>query len=78
VGSTYGIDRPAVGFPVGNQGPNAGDRVVNVLREFVADRLADFCIRLADQIVGGGKPGKVGNRFQIPHDDGSVKHDDLH
>jgi len=34
--------------------------VIDVLREFVADRLADFHVGLADKVVGGRKPAKVG------------------
>jgi DNA-binding MarR family transcriptional regulator len=33
------------------------DRVVDVLREFVANRLADLYVGLADQIVGDREPG---------------------
>jgi hypothetical protein len=39
-----------------NEGSDAYDRVIDVLRELFADRLADLYIRLADEIVGGCKP----------------------
>jgi hypothetical protein len=41
---------------VRNESADADDRVVDVFRKFVADRLADFCVGLADKIVGGCKP----------------------
>jgi len=31
---------------------------------------ANVCIRLADQIVGRCKPGKVGHGFEVPDDNG--------
>ena len=37
--------------------------------KLVADRLADFHVGLADKIVGGCEPGKVGHSLQVPHDD---------
>jgi hypothetical protein len=52
-----------------DEGSDADDRVINVLRKLVADRLADFYVGLADKIVGGRKPGDVGHGLQVPHDD---------
>jgi hypothetical protein len=49
---------------------DADDRVVNMLRKFVADRLADLRVGLADKIVGRRKPGEVGHSLQVPDDDG--------
>ena len=45
------------------------NRVVDVLRELVADSLADFHIGLADEIVGGCEPAEVGYSLQVPDDD---------
>ena len=60
-------------FPVRDKGSNADDRVVYVLRKFVADRLADFYVGLADEIVSGGEALYVGNRFEVPNDDVCVQ-----
>jgi hypothetical protein len=35
--------------------------MVDVFRKFVADRLADFHVGLADEIVGGREPAEVGH-----------------
>jgi hypothetical protein len=40
-----------------DQRSDADDRVVDVLRKFIAERLADLHLRFADQIVCGCKPG---------------------
>jgi len=45
------------------------DRVVDVLREFVAHCLPDFHVGLADEVVGGREPAEVGYGLQVPHDD---------
>jgi hypothetical protein len=55
---------------------DADDRVKNVLRKFVADRLAHFHVGLADEVVGGREPGEVGHGLQVPDDDGWL-HDEL-
>jgi hypothetical protein len=34
-----------------------------MLREFIAESLADFYVGLADEIVGGREPGEVGYGF---------------
>jgi hypothetical protein len=67
-----GVHRPVVGLPVGNEGSDANDRVVDVLREFVADGLADLHVGLADQVVGGCKPAEVGHCLEVPHYDAWV------
>src|SRR5262245_61630662 len=52
-----------------NKRPNADNRIVDVLRKFIADRLATLYFGLADKIIGGRKPGKVGHGLQTPDDD---------
>jgi hypothetical protein len=63
------IDSPATIFLMGNQGTNADDRVINVLRELVAHRSANFVIALAVMIIGGCKALDIGDRFDVPSDD---------
>jgi len=41
VGGPNGIDRPVIGLPMCDEGSDANDRVVYVLRKFVADGLAE-------------------------------------
>jgi len=53
VGCADGVHRPVVSLPVSDEGSDADDRVVDVLRKLVADRLADFHVGLADEVVGG-------------------------
>ena len=48
---------------------NADDRVVDVLRKFVPDRLAHFHVGLADEIIGDRKAAQVGHSLQVPNDD---------
>jgi len=43
--------------------------MVNVLRKLFADRLADFHVGHADEIVGGREPAEVGHGLQVPDDD---------
>jgi hypothetical protein len=45
---------------------SADDRIVDVLRKFVSDRLADLRIGLTDEIVGGCKPSDIRLRFPGP------------
>jgi len=54
---------------VRDEGTNANDRVVDVLRKFVADRLADLDVGLADEIIGGREAAEVGHGLQVPDDD---------
>jgi hypothetical protein len=58
VGRADGVHRPVIGLPVRDEGPDADNRVVDVLRELVADGLTNFDVGLARKIVGGcvGKP----------------------
>jgi hypothetical protein len=57
VGRANGVHRPVVGLAVRDERSDADDRVVDVLRKFFADRLADLHVRLADKVVGGREPG---------------------
>ena len=63
------IDSPVTIFLMGNQGTNADDRVIDVLRELVAHFRANFIITLAIVTVGGGEALDVGDSFDIPNDD---------
>jgi hypothetical protein len=63
------IDSPATIFLMGNQGTNADDRVIHVLRELVAHRSANFVVALAVMIIGGCKALDIGDRFDVPSDD---------
>ena len=56
VGRADGVHRPVVRFPVRDEGSDADDRVVDVLGKLVADRLADFYVGLADEVIGGREP----------------------
>jgi hypothetical protein len=58
-----------IGLAVRDEGSDADDRVVDVLREFVPDRLADLNVRFADKIIGSRKPAEVGYGLQVPDDD---------
>jgi hypothetical protein len=52
---------------VGDEGPDADNRVVDVLGEFVAQRLSDFVFGLAVVTIGGSEaPLRSGmvSRFQ--------------
>ena len=51
-----------VRLAVRDEGSDADNRVVDVLGEFVADGLADLCVGLADEVVGGREPGKFPRR----------------
>jgi hypothetical protein len=48
-----------IALAVSNQRADAHDRVVDVLREFVAEGRTDICLRLAHEIVGGRESIKV-------------------
>jgi hypothetical protein len=56
VGRADGVHRPVVSLSVRNESSDADNRVIDMLRKFVADRLADFHVGLANKIVGGRKP----------------------
>jgi hypothetical protein len=51
-------------LPVRDEGSDADDRVVDVLRKFVANRLADLYVRLADE--GRGRLRTRRGRAQSP------------
>jgi hypothetical protein len=40
-----------------------------MLREFIANLLADFYVGLADEIMGRRKPTEVGYSLEVPHND---------
>src|SRR5262249_31414686 len=76
-----GVHCPVIRLPVRDERPDADDRVVDVLREFVADGLADFHVGLADKIVSGFEPAEVGHSLQVPDDDAwfhEVSHSLIH
>src|SRR5262245_15476909 len=52
-----------------DESSDADNRVVDVLRKFVDDRLAHLYVGLADESVGGREPAEVGHRLQAPHAD---------
>jgi len=54
---------------MGNEGADADDRVVDVLRKAVAQLGTNFVIALADVAVRGGEAPQVGDRLNIPYDD---------
>jgi len=58
-----------VALAVSDESADAHDGVVDVLREPVAEGLADVRITLPDEVVGGCEPRKVGHRLQVPDDD---------
>lgn len=67
------IDRPPVPLAMRDEGPDADDGVIDVLLELVAHHLANFGVRLADEIIGGCESLKVRDRLDIP-DDGMPTH----
>src|SRR5262249_1665937 len=69
VGRANGVDSPVIGLAVRYESTDADDRVVDVLRELVADRLEDFGVGVADEIVSGREPAQVGHSLQVPDDD---------
>jgi hypothetical protein len=69
VGRADGIHRPVIRLPMRNQCSDAHNRVVDMLGKFIANRLPDLSVGLADEIVGGREPAEVGHRLQVPDDD---------
>jgi hypothetical protein len=69
VGRANGVHRPVIQLPVRDERSDADDRMIDVLWEFFADCLADLHVGLADEVVGGRKPGEVGYGLQVPDDD---------
>jgi hypothetical protein len=69
VGRANGVYRPVARLPVRDEGADTDNRVVDVLGELVADRLADLHVGLADEVVGGREPGEVGHSLKVPDDD---------
>jgi hypothetical protein len=73
MGGADGAHRPVATLSVGDEGADAHDRVVDVLRELVAHGLADFLVGKTDEVVRGCKPANVGHRLQVPDDDVPVR-----
>jgi hypothetical protein len=69
VGRADGVRGPVILLPVRDERSDADDRVVDVLRKLVADRLPDFHVGLADEIIGGREAAEVGHGLQVPDDD---------
>ena len=65
-----GIDYPMIAVMVRDESANADDRTVDVLREFVAHRDADFLGGFAHEIVSGGKAADIGYRLNVPDKNG--------
>src|SRR5262249_24911970 len=68
MGRANRVHCPVIRLPMCDEGSDADDRMVDVLRKLVADRLANFYVGLADKIVGGRKPAQVGHSLQVPYD----------
>src|SRR5262249_36117059 len=68
---TKALKMPEIDLAVSDatESSDADNRVVDVLRKLVADRLADFHVGLADKIVGCRKPAEVRHSLQVPDDD---------
>jgi len=65
----HSVHCPVIRLPVRDESPDADDRVVDVLRKFVADRLAYFHVGLTDKIIGGREPAQVRHSLEVPDDD---------
>jgi hypothetical protein len=63
VGRANGAHGPVIRLPVQDESSDTGNRVVDALREFVANRLADFDVGLTDKVVCGRVPTEVGRAF---------------
>ena len=68
-GAPMASHRPVIWLAVRDEGSDADDRVVDVLRKFFADGLANLNVGLADKVVGGCEPAEVGHGLQVPDDD---------
>jgi|SRR5262249_41656090 len=64
-----GVHRPVIRLAVRDESTKADDRVIDVLWEFVADRLVHLYVGLADEIIGGREAAEVGHSLQVPDDD---------
>jgi hypothetical protein len=58
-----------IAFSVSDQGADADNSVVDVLRESVAEGGTDVRICLADKVIGCCEPCEVGHSLQVPDDD---------
>ena len=67
VGRADSVHRPVIELAVCDQGSDADDRVVDVLRKLVADGLAHSHVGLADEIVGGREAAEVRNGLEVPN-----------
>ena len=57
--SSQRINRPVIVLSMRDESADTRNRMVNVLRELVAESLADLMIRLADEVVGCREPAQV-------------------
>jgi hypothetical protein len=69
VGHAHGVHRPLIRLPVRDEGSDADNGMVDMLRKLVADGLADFHVGLAHEVVGGREPPEVGHSLQVPNDE---------
>jgi hypothetical protein len=53
VGRSEGLDRPVIILAPSDEGADANDRMIDVLRKLVSDSFADLFVRLAGQPVRG-------------------------
>ena len=51
---------------MGDQSPNANNRVVDVLGKFIPQRLSDFVFGLAVLTIGGSEALEVRDGFEVP------------
>ena len=63
-----GVHSPVIQLPVRDERSDADDRVIDVLRKLVSDRLADLHVGLADQILRGREPAEIGHGLQVDPD----------
>src|SRR5262249_3570482 len=69
VGCANGVHCPMISLPMCDEGADTDNRVVDVLRELVANRFANFYVGPANKVVGGRKPAEVGHGLKVPDDD---------
>jgi hypothetical protein len=72
VRGSEGLDRPMIILAPDDQGADANDRMVDVLRKLISDRSADLIVSLAGQPVRGREAAEVGHGLKVPDDDATV------